>query len=131
MRALPVLALTLLTSALPALAETWLPPQEFAALVDGKATRVTDAYGDSFGVEHFLPDRRVVWQYTADQSCLFGTWAPRRGAICYRYDGGLENCLRYKPTGAGLAGTEWNGGVEGETYTLQIIDAPPPRCPGT
>ncbi len=123
--------LALLASAAPAVAEGWLSPEAFQAQVAGKATIVTDALGDRFGTEHFLPDRRVIWQYSADKSCLFGTWTPRRDTICYSYDGGLENCLRYRPDGTGLTGVEWNDGIEGETYRLKIIDAPPPNCPGS
>lgn len=117
-----------------ALAEEWLPPAKFQAMVEGKATVVADAYGDSFGTEYFLPGRRVIWQYSSDKSCLFGTYAPQRDAICYTYDtydGGLANCLRYRPDGAGLAGVEWNDGIEGETFTLTITDSKPPNCPGS
>jgi hypothetical protein len=113
-----------------ALAEpAWLSADEFDARLTGKATRVIDEYGDLFGTEYFLPGRKVIWQFADVRECYTGVWAAERDAVCYLYDDGDRNCLRYFPDGQELTGVEWDGGApSGSTYQLEIVDAPVPTC---
>jgi hypothetical protein len=113
-----------------ALAEpAWLSADEFDARVTGNATRLIDQYGNLFGTEYFLPGRKVIWQFADDTVCYTGVWAAEREAVCYFYDDGDSNCLRYYPEGKGLTGVEWADGAPfGSTYQLQILDAPVPSC---
>jgi hypothetical protein len=64
MRAAAVLT-ALLASALPVLAEGPVTADQFEAHVTGKT--LTYARGGAiFGIEQYLPGRKVRWQFTAD-----------------------------------------------------------------
>jgi hypothetical protein len=96
------------------------------------ATQVFDEYGDLFGTEFYLPGRQVIWQYADQDDCLNGEWRPKRGAICYTYQDGDENCLSYYPDGKKLVGVEWDDGQpSGDTYVLVITPTQPPQCGST
>jgi hypothetical protein len=114
----------------PATAEPdWLTPEEFEARVTGKATQVYDEYGDLFGTEFFLPDRRVIWVYGGTDDCLTGRWKPQRELVCYIYDDGQENCLRYYHDNQDLGGIDWyDGAPSGGPFVFKIVDAPLPSC---
>ncbi|MCU0904446.1 MAG: hypothetical protein MUE83_11295 [Tabrizicola sp.] len=128
-----ILALTLVPAlCLPAMAEAWLTPKAFEALVAGKVTRVLNLDGTPFGTEYFGADRTVIWQYAGESQCLTGRWTPRQGAVCYAYDEGTENCMRYRPDGNRLIGVDANpGGSLGDPVVLVVTDAAPPACVGS
>ena len=126
-----ILAL-LLSAGLPAAAETWLSPQAFEARVAGKTTKVLNLDGTPFGTEYFGTDRTVIWQFAGEDQCMTGTWKPRQGAVCYAYDDGTRNCMRYKPEGDRLVGVDANpGGALGDPVVLVVTDAAPPACAGS
>lgn len=88
-----VLALLLLAH--PALAQTTpMTAEEFEAYATGKTlTYARD--GQVWGTEQYLPDRKVVWAFTAD-ICREGYWYEDRGAICFVYeDDGLPQCWNF------------------------------------
>jgi hypothetical protein len=108
---------------------TWIDPTAFEARVSGKTVLVYTDYGDPFGIEYFAPDRSVVWQYAGDTTCLAGTWAPKGNAVCYRYDEGTVNCLRYYLDGTRLVGVDANpGGALGDPVIKVVTDSKPPTC---
>lgn len=76
-----VLALCLAT---PALAETPLTGQEFDALTLGR-TMTWAEFGAVYGVEQYLPGRRVRWTVMGDD-CKTGHWYEDGAAICFKYE---------------------------------------------
>jgi hypothetical protein len=87
MRALPALAALmsgLLAAACPLAAETPMTAAEFEAYVTGK-TLTYSQFGEVFGTEEYLPDRKVRWQFTEDE-CQFGSWFERGELICFVYE---------------------------------------------
>ncbi len=69
----------------PALAETPMGAAEFEAYTAGRTLSFA-AGGAPYGIEEYLPDRRVRWSFL-DGECLDGTWYPQGSAICFAYEG--------------------------------------------
>ena len=128
-----ILALVFLSAAgLPAVAESWLTPKAFEARVAGKVTKVLNLDGAPFGTEYFGVNRTVIWQFAGEGQCITGTWRPRQGAVCFTYDEGTENCMRYRPDGDRLVGVDANpGGALGDPVVVVVTDAAPPACAGS
>lgn len=86
---LTVLALCLLAQA--AVAETPMTGEEFDAYATGKT--VTFAFeGEVYGVEQYLPNRRVRWAFI-DDTCRIGYWYTDGPEICFVYeDDGEPQC---------------------------------------
>jgi hypothetical protein len=128
-----ILAMSLMLAAtLPVHAETWLTPEAFEAHVSGKMIRVLNLDGSPFGSEFFSPDRKVFWRFSGEEDCLIGSWRPRKGAICYTYADGPENCLRYRLEQDRLVGEDANeGGPLGDPVVLIVTQDAPPACSGS
>lgn len=87
MRALALAALLALAPALAG-AESPSPAPMSAAEFDAYATGKTltySQYGEIFGTEEYLPNRRVRWQVTGD-ICQYGRWYEKDGLICFTYE---------------------------------------------
>jgi hypothetical protein len=96
------LALAFSLLAAPALAETPLTAEAFDALTQGR-TMTWSEYGQVYGVELYLPDRRVRWTVLGDD-CVAGDWYPDGDAICFVYeDDPLPDCWLITETAGGLA----------------------------
>lgn len=78
----PILAFLLCAS--PALAETPISAQDFEAHVTGK-TLTYRQFDSLFGIEEYLPGRKVRWSTTPNQ-CLYGSWYPQGDDICFVYE---------------------------------------------
>ncbi len=85
MRAL-LLALTL--TATTAHAEPPLTAEAFDALTQGR-TMTWAEFGSVYGVEQYLPDRRVRWAVLGDD-CKTGHWYADGPAICFVYEDQLD-----------------------------------------
>ena len=81
-------AVLLLALAAPALAEAPLTAEEFDALTQGR-TMTWAEFGQVYGVEQYLPDRRVRWTVVGDD-CKLGHWYPEGAMICFRYEDDSE-----------------------------------------
>ena len=57
---------------------------EFEARMTGKTMSFARS-GQPFGVEQYLPGRRVIWSFV-DDVCQMGRWYEEAGKICFRYD---------------------------------------------
>lgn len=75
------LALLLAT---PALAEPPLSAEDFDALTQGR-TMTWAEFGQVYGVEQYLPGRRVRWTVLGDD-CKLGHWYPEGDLICFQYE---------------------------------------------
>jgi len=87
-----------------AAAEERMDAEAFEAYVEDRTiTFRTDAV-DLFGVERYLPGRRVIWS-VFDGTCLYGVWFESKGDICFRYEGDPEHkCWAIFDTPQGMRG---------------------------
>lgn len=76
---------TVAALSVPAQAQSPLTAREFEDYVAGK-TLFYGQFGQPYGVEEYLPGRRVRWSFL-DGDCIDGRWYPQDGAICFAYDG--------------------------------------------
>lgn len=65
-------------------AETQLSGKEFEAYSTGK-TLTYASNGQVYGVEQYLPNRRVRWAFV-DDTCRIGHWYEDAGEICFVYE---------------------------------------------
>lgn len=91
-----------LLSAPVAMADPLLSAEEFDALTLGR-TMTWAEFGQVYGVEHYLPDRRVRWTVLGDD-CKLGHWYPQGDAICFLYEDDplTPACWRIALSGAGM-----------------------------
>jgi len=99
MRILFFLALILVP--LPALAQ--MSAADFEDYVTGRTLTYTDN-GTVYGIEEYLPGRRVRWAYIGDQ-CREGYWYEAEGQICFVYDDRPEapQCWQFTERGGRLS----------------------------
>ncbi|MDG1281059.1 MAG: hypothetical protein P8O10_07090 [Pseudorhodobacter sp.] len=82
MRLLSLAALCLTAGA--ALAETQLTAQQFEDYATGKTLTYAQG-GEVYGVEQYLPGRRVRWAFV-DDTCRIGHWYEAGEEICFVYE---------------------------------------------
>ena len=78
------LVLALALAATPAAAETPLSAQAFEDYTTGR-TLTYSQDGRPFGIEEYLPGRRVRWSFL-DGQCEDGIWYPVGEMICFAYE---------------------------------------------
>lgn len=96
------LALTCLLG-LPAAAEggARMSPDEFEAYVTGR-TLVYNSAGQPYGIEEYLPGRRVRWAFSGDE-CVEGYWYVEAELICFSYENNLDpQCWSFEQGQSGL-----------------------------
>lgn len=122
------LAALLFALATPVFAETPITAAEFEAHVTGK-TLTYQQFDSLFGIEEYLPDRKVRWS-TAPNECLYGSWYAQGANICFVYE--------YDPTPAcwtfwlrddALVALSTDGVAGEELHEVQASDQGLP-CPG-
>lgn len=77
-------ALLALILATPSLAEAPLSAEDFDTLTQGR-TMTWAEFGQVYGVEQYLPGRRVRWTVLGDD-CKLGHWYAEGALICFRYE---------------------------------------------
>ncbi len=101
----PVAPLVLALASTPApgaTADGFLDGAEFEARVTGR-TLTYSQDGRIYGIEQYLPGRRVRWRFVDDE-CLDGRWFEKEaGMICfvYEYDPD-EHCWHFRDDGGRL-----------------------------
>jgi hypothetical protein len=100
-----------------------LSPEAFDALTRGKTMDTATAAG-VYGVETFLPGRKVIWR-DADR-CVAGHWQAEEDRICFTYDDkpGRPVCWTYFDKGDFIQG--W---FEGEGPVSEPIMLTPGEGP--
>ena len=78
------LGLGLILAAAPVLAETPLTAEDFDALTLGRSMTWSE-FGQVYGLEQYLPNRRVRWTLLGD-TCVEGSWYADGQAICFQYE---------------------------------------------
>lgn len=76
--------------AAPATAEDRMTGPEFDAYVTGRTITFRTEMNPAYGVERYLPGRRVMWS-TFEGVCRYGVWFESKGDICFRYEGDPEH----------------------------------------
>lgn len=90
-----------LTTALPALSAEPMSAADFERYVTGK-TLYFGQSGQAYGVEEYLPDRRVRWSFL-DGKCKDGYWYEEASQICFVYeDNPAPQCWSFFKEGTGL-----------------------------
>jgi hypothetical protein len=119
----------ILAFSLPALAQetasTPMNAQAFDTYTLGR-TLSFNVDGTPYGVEQYLPNRRVRWTFIGDQ-CQDGVWYERNGNICFLYENAPTNeqCWEFYETDTGLRAVFQ--GIDGPTtelYEVQQNDEP-------
>jgi hypothetical protein len=114
----PSLALSLLLAAPQALAETPLSADAFDVLTQGR-TMTWAEYGQVYGVEQYLPDRRVRWTVLGDD-CITGHWYAEGPAICFQYDDRPDPaCWTFTQGPTGLLARHTSGPAKAEPVVIQ------------
>lgn len=118
-RTVPVLALI----AAPAFAEVPLSAEAFEAYVTGKTLIYSDRYGP-FGIEEYLPDRKVRWSYL-DGECEEGMWYAAGSQVCFVYESiPTPQCWQFFQGDGGLAARFENNPEALEVYQTGETDEP-------
>ncbi len=117
-----------MATAAPADPGTPLTPEEFDALSRGR-TLTYAAGGQIYGIEQYLPGRKVRWAFVGD-ICKEGTWFPDGEDICFAYDGLPDlQCWTFYDTPEGLT-ARFRGDPASEPL-VAIDDSPEPLgCAG-
>jgi hypothetical protein len=86
---------------LPALAERVMTAEEFDAYATGRTLDYSQ-FGDVWGREEYLPNRRVRFSFRDDE-CREGSWYAKGPQICFVYDDeGVPKCWTYFTDGASV-----------------------------
>ena len=120
--------LVLACLALPADAAEKIGVAEFEALATGK-TLTYAVGGEVYGIEQYLPGRRVIWAYRG-QECVDGYWYEQGGQVCFIYDNQpTPQCWTYQRDGAGLR-ARFSGDPEGAEPAVVQESTDPLICAG-
>ena len=104
-------------SAQTAGAQTALSGAEFDEYTQGK-TLFYGFEGQVYGVERYLPNRRVIWSFL-DGQCKEGVWYQREDQICFVYEDRLDpQCWVFTKSGGGLIAQ-----FEGDPQATELYEA--------
>ena len=121
------LALLLVTAQAAAAAQP-LSGAEFEAYTTGKTLTYAEG-GQPYGVERYLPGRRVVWAFVGDD-CRYGRWYEDQGRICFVYESDLDaQCWTFQHSSAGLS-AHFMGDPDGSPLVEVEEDPDALKCPG-
>jgi len=113
----------LLSLGLPAAAETPMTGAEFDAYTLGK-TLFFNSGGVSYGVEEYLPNRRVRWSFL-DGECKEGEWFTEGSEICFQYEDGTgPQCWTFFQGANGLRARFRGDDPGSELYEARQTDEP-------
>ncbi|MBO9412887.1 MULTISPECIES: hypothetical protein [unclassified Ruegeria] len=114
-------AILLALSAQAVVAQTALSGSEFDDYTRGK-TLFYGFQGEVYGVERYLPNRRVIWSFL-DGDCKEGVWYEQEDQICFLYEDRLDpQCWRFTRSGAGLIAQFEGNPDQTELYEAEDID---------
>ena len=103
---------------------TPMTAEEFDAYVTGR-TLTYGIGGTAYGIEQYLPGRRVLWAFVADE-CREGVWYPQGQEICFVYDYDPDNpqCWLFWQSEDGLVAQFMNDGGMTELVEVDQSDGP-------
>ncbi|WP_253286111.1 hypothetical protein [Ruegeria sp. HKCCD6157] len=98
-------------------AQTPLSGSEFDKYTQGK-TLFYGFEGQIYGVERYLPNRRVIWSFL-DGNCKEGIWYQQGEQICFVYEDRLDpQCWVFTQSGGGLIAQ-----FEGNPQATELYEA--------
>ncbi|HBS51271.1 MAG TPA: hypothetical protein DEA05_14855 [Rhodobacteraceae bacterium] len=104
--------------ALPLPAAAQMSAEAFDAYTRGK-TLFYGMDGEAYGVERYLPGRRVIWSFL-DGDCREGHWYEQAGRICFVYEDHPEpQCWTFTETPGGLTARFQGDPAEIELYEAE------------
>ncbi|PJI92410.1 hypothetical protein BC777_1259 [Yoonia maricola] len=107
--------------ATPAAAQDAMTAEEFDTYVTGRTITFSTALNPAYGIERYLPGRRVMWS-AFDGTCQYGVWYESKGDICFRYDGNpVSQCWTIYDDPNGLRGVFTN--VPNTTVIFEVPDS--------
>ena len=103
--------------------------EEFEAYVTGQTLTYADR-GVSYGIEEYLPNRRVRWSYVGDQ-CQDGYWYDQGEQICFVYEDNpdVPQCWIFTQDGGRLSAIFANENDGRQLYEAKKTNEPM-RCLG-
>lgn len=103
-------------------AQSPMSADEFDTYTRGKTLFYGNG-GAAYGVERYLPGRRVIWSFL-DGECKEGIWYERDdGQICFLYEDRLDpQCWSFADTGSGLVARFEDDPEATELYEAEDID---------
>ncbi len=123
-----MLRFALILLACPAIADTPMNASEFEAFSKGR-TLTFGIDGENYGVERYLPGRRVIWSFL-DGQCEQGYWYEENTSICFVYDFEPEpQCWQMFETATGIRTIFMNDPQTTATYQISE-DQEPLICNG-
>ncbi len=119
----------LLLTAPSVMAEDFMTGEQFEAYTLGKTFEFM-VFGQAYGAEQYLPDRRVRWAFNG-APCENGYWYEEAGAICFLYESRNDpQCWYMTMSEDGMvAQFADEGGVVDELYEVEQFEGPL-NCPG-
>jgi hypothetical protein len=109
-------------------ADTPMTAEEFDAHVTGK-TLTYQQYNFIFGVEEYLPGRKVRWSVLPNE-CQYGSWYPEGDNICFAYeDSPVPACWTFWLRDGALVALSVSSEPGAELYEVEASTNPLP-CPG-
>lgn len=107
---------------------TPITAETFETHVTGK-TVTYHQHGFLFGIEEYLPDRKVRWSVTAD-TCQYGVWYPSGQDICFVYeDDPTPACWTFWLKDGALVALSTEA-APGQELHETSADTTPLPCPG-
>lgn len=117
------LVAALLLAAGPALAGPALNAEAFDRLTLGQTMTWAD-FDTVYGVEQYLPNRRVRWTFSGD-SCMEGYWYPQGETICFQYEGSDQPfCWVMVHTATGLTAADTDDGPDAIPVVIAATTEP-------
>ncbi|MCC5974699.1 MAG: hypothetical protein JJT81_11670 [Rubellimicrobium sp.] len=84
------------------LADTPLSAEAFERLVTGRTMTFGLEGEEPYGIERYLPGRRVTWAFIGE-ACIEGHWFAEGANICFAYEDGTgPECWQFFKDGDGL-----------------------------
>ncbi len=112
------LAALMMIIAAPSTADTPMGAAEFEAYTQGK-TLYYGTDGKRYGVEEYLPDRRVRWSFL-DGKCKDGFWYEDAGLVCFVYeDNAVPQCWSFLRTPGGISAKFETGDNATQLYQIE------------
>ncbi|WP_343116829.1 hypothetical protein [Ostreiculturibacter nitratireducens] len=128
MRRLTPFVLAVLVTVPAVGADAPLTGPEFDALSQGK-TLFYSSGSEPYGVEEYLPGRKVRWAFVGDQ-CMEGYWYEEGEFICFVYDRQpIPQCWTFYDTPQGLM-ARFRGDPEGMPLVAVEESPEPLACAG-
>ena len=105
-----------------------LSPEAFESFATGY-TLTFHLGGAPYGVEQYLPGRRVIWAFIGEP-CREGSWFPMGEGICFEYDDepGRLHCWTFFESDDGLVARSAGMG-RGDLVAVER-SSEPMSCPG-